>query len=174
MVKTIFLDRDGVINVPTIVDSKPYAPRKFDKFTFYEGIENLLNYFRAKDYLLIVITNQPDIGNELVKLEEVERMHHLLYESLPVTEVIVCPHSQLDDCDCRKPKPGMIKTAIAKYNIDVNQSWLIGDRWSDILAGKLTGLQTIFIDRHYSENLEQDIRPDHQIEELKQIYEIIS
>ena len=119
MVKTIFLDRDGVINVPTIVDSKPYAPRKFDKFTFYEGIENLLSYLSARDYLLIVITNQPDIGNELVKLEEVEKMHHLLCESLPVTEVMVCPHSQLDDCDCRKPKPGMIKTAIAKYNIDV-------------------------------------------------------
>ena len=57
----------------------------------------------------------------------------------------------------------MIKTAIAKYNIDVRQSWLIGDRWSDILAGKLTGLQTIFIDRHYSENLKQDIDPDHKI-----------
>ena len=68
----------------------------------------------------------------------------------------------------------MIKTAIAKYNIDVRQSWLIGDRWSDILAGKLTGLQTIFIDRHYSENLKQDIDPDHKIQELEQIYKIIS
>ena len=174
MVKSIFLDRDGVINVPTIIDAKPYAPRRFDKFTFYEGIKDLLSYLSARDFLLIVITNQPDIGNELVKLEEVEKMHNLLCESLPVTEVMVCPHSQLDECNCRKPKPGMIKTAIAKYNIDVRQSWLIGDRWSDILAGKLTGLQTIFIDRHYSENLKQDIDPDHQIEELEQIYKIIS
>ena len=161
--KSIFLDRDGVINVPTIMDAKPYAPRRFDKFTFYEGIEDLLSYLSAKDFLLIVVTNQPDIGNELVKLEEVEKMHNLLCESLPVTEVMVCPHSQLDECNCRKPQPGMIKTAIAKYNIDVRQSWLIGDRWSDILAGKLTGLQTIFIDRHYSENLKQDIDPDHKI-----------
>ena len=85
MVKTIFLDRDGVINVPTIFDAKPYAPRRFDKFTFYEGIKDLLNYLSARDFLLIVITNQPDIGNELVKLEEVEKMHNLLCESLPVT-----------------------------------------------------------------------------------------
>ena len=82
MVKSIFLDRDGVINVPTIMDAKPYAPRRFDKFTFYEGIEDLLSFLSAKDFLLIVVTNQPDIGNELVKLEEVEKMHNLLCESL--------------------------------------------------------------------------------------------
>ena len=172
--KSIFLDRDGVINVPTIMDAKPYAPRRFDKFTFYEGIEDLLSYLSAKDFLLIVVTNQPDIGNELVKLEEVEKMHNLLCESLPVTEVMVCPHSQLDECNCRKPQPGMIKTAIAKYNIDVRQSWLIGDRWSDILAGTIVGLKTIFIDRHYSESLSMRINADYRVEELEQIYKIIS
>ena len=68
----------------------------------------------------------------------------------------------------------MIKTATVKYNIDVDQSWLIGDRWSDILAGKSAGLKTIFINRHYAENLNRDISPDHQINELEQIYKIIS
>ena len=174
MVKTVFLDRDGVINIPKIIDAKPYAPRKFDEFVLYDEIKNLLTYLRAKEFLIVVITNQPDIGNHLVDLKEVEKMHTFLRKLLPVTEVIVCPHSQKDGCECRKPKPGMIEMAVKKYDVDVHQSWLIGDRWSDILAGEIIGLRTIFIDRHYSENLGQNIFPDYKIEELRQIYKIIS
>ena len=173
MVKTIFLDRDGVINIPTIVDSKPYAPRKFHDFILYDGIEDLLSYFRRRGYLLIVVTNQPDIGNKLMEVKELHKMHNFLYSVLPIMEVIVCPHSQSDDCNCRKPKAGMISEAIRKYDIDVVHSWLIGDRWSDILAGGSAGLRTIFIDRYYSESIHKSIKPDYRVEKLEQIYETI-
>mgnify|MGYP001399835327 CR=1 FL=1 len=173
MVKTIFLDRDGVINIPNIVDSKPYAPRKFHDFVLYDGIEDLLSYFRRLGYLLLVVTNQPDIGNKLMDVKELYKMHNFLCSVLPIMEVIVCPHSQTDDCKCRKPKAGMISEAIKKYDIDVAQSWLIGDRWSDILAGASAGLRTIFVDRHYSESLLKSIESDYRVEKLEQIYETI-
>ena len=100
-------------------------------------------------------------------------MHNFLCSVLPIMEVIVCPHSQTDDCKCRKPKAGMISEAIKKYDIDVAQSWLIGDRWSDILAGASAGLRTIFVDRHYSESLLKSIESDYRVEKLEQIYETI-
>ena len=174
MVKTIFFDRDGVINIPNIISSKPYAPRKFCDFVVYDEIPELLSYFSNRDYLLVVVTNQPDIGNKLMDISELDKMHSFLHAKLPIKEIFVCPHRQIDNCDCRKPKAGMMRRAIKKYDVDVVHSWLIGDRWSDILAGTIVGLKTIFIDRHYSESLSMRINADYRVEELEQIYKIIS
>ena len=98
------------------------------------------------------VTNQPDVGNGNVKKETVEKMNAKLLSDLPIDSVKVCFHSQAEGCECRKPKPGMILEAAIDLQADIPKSYMIGDRWSDISAGKKAGCSTIFIDRNYAED----------------------
>ena len=171
--KAIFLDRDGVLNHSQIVNGKPYAPRRMEDFI----IENE-DYYSSKllsqaGFLLIVVTNQPDVGNGLVTHEIIQTMNQKLMEELPLTDIKVCFHSQSEKCFCRKPKPGMIKMAALEFNIDLEKSYIIGDRWSDISAGRAAGCFTILIDRGYREKIEDqpDISVQSMLEALQNILE---
>jgi D-glycero-D-manno-heptose 1,7-bisphosphate phosphatase len=150
--KAIFLDRDGVINKGYVTNGKSYAPRKIEDFKLLpyvkESIEKLIN----NGYLIIVVTNQPDISNGLLSLDVLYLMHNKLREKLAVTDIYFCPHSKNENCECRKPKPGMIVAAAQKYKINFSKSFLIGDRASDIEAGKKVGCRLIFINRNYKES----------------------
>lgn len=149
--RAVFLDRDGVLNVSYVVGGKPYAPTCFADFQLYNGIEGPLNSLKDVGYTLIVVTNQPDVGNDKTAKHEVERMHHYLMDTLPLEAVQVCYHSQLEGCDCRKPKPGMLEEAADRFQIELNESFMIGDRDGDIAAGVAAGCETILIDRGYCE-----------------------
>jgi len=153
--KAVFLDRDGVLNHSEVVDGKPYAPRKLDEFIIENEAYESTKLLSQAGFLLIVVTNQPDVGNGLVTHEIVQAMHQKLMEELPLDDIKVCFHSQSEKCSCRKPKPGMIKTAALEFNIDLEKSYMIGDRWSDIRAGKAAGCFTILIDRGYREKNEE-------------------
>ena len=106
---------------------------------------------KLKGYKVIVVTNQPDIGNGLVQLEEVDAMHNKLIDKTMIDDVFMCTHRQNEGCECRKPNPGMLKSASLKHGIDLKKSFMVGDRSSDIEAGNKVGCKTIFIDRHYTE-----------------------
>jgi len=147
----IFLDRDGVLNIPYILNGKPYAPRKFEKFKLYVNTSEILLMLKKKGYMLIVVTNQPDISNRLMNSDELKKMNKFLYCTTPIDEIYVCSHSKIDNCSCRKPNPGMMISAISKYNLDKNLCWIVGDRQSDIQAGEALGIKGIFIDRFYKE-----------------------
>ena len=151
MNKAIFLDRDGVINRGLVTNGKSYAPRKIEDFKFLpyvkESVEKLIN----SGFLIIVVTNQPDISNGLLSLDVLHLMHNKLREKLAVTDIYFCPHSSIENCECRKPRPGMIIAAAKKYTINFSKSFLIGDRASDIEAGKKVGCRLIFINRNYKE-----------------------
>lgn len=149
--RAVFLDRDGVLNIPTINNGRSYAPRKLDDFQLYTEAVSSLGKLRQAGFSLIVVTNQPDVGNGLVDSAVVESMHQKLCILLPIDAVKVCFHSQMDDCYCRKPKPGMLLDAAREFNINLTASFLIGDRWSDVEAGRQCGCFTIFIDRGYHE-----------------------
>lgn len=149
--KAVFLDRDGVLNISDVNDGKPYAPRRVEDFILYEGVIDAVEQLKAAGYLVIVVTNQPDVGNGIVKKEVVEEMHAQLMASMPINNIYVCFHAQLDGCDCRKPKPGMLVQSAKEYGIDLSKSFIVGDRCSDIEAGKAAECKTIFIDRHYKE-----------------------
>ena len=147
----VFLDRDGVICRTFIRNGKPYAPRKLKDFILMPNAQRSVALLKQLGYKVIVVTNQPDIGNGLVQLEEVEAMHLKLYEKTMVDDIFICTHRQDEGCSCRKPNPGMLNTAALKHNIDLKKSFMVGDRSSDIEAGNKAGCKTIFIDRHYIE-----------------------
>lgn len=151
--KAVFLDRDGVLNRCRVENGKPYAPTLFKDFQLYEGVEKQLLRLKSAGFLLVVVTNQPDVGNKLTSLREVEKMHEHLEAVTKVDSILVCYHSQKAGCICRKPNPGMLYTAAETMKISPELSFMIGDRWSDIEAGKTFGCRTIFIDHSYKENL---------------------
>ena len=123
--------------------------------------------------MLVVVTNQPDVGRRTLKKEIVEAIHAEMCRQLPIDRVEVCYHpgKGQSDCDCRKPKPGMPLRAAKKLGIDLAQSWMVGDRWRDIDCGHAAGCRTIFIDRGYTEALKQ--QPDFRAKNLLEAAEII-
>lgn len=153
--KAIFLDRDGTIN--------KYVGflRNINEFELLDGAADAIKKINASGYLAIVITNQPVIARGEVSFEELERIHNKMETLLGkkgayLDAIYFCPHHPHKgyegerpelkfDCDCRKPKPGMLLKAAQDFNIDLAQSWMIGDGENDIRAGQNAGCQTAFI-----------------------------
>ncbi len=151
MQRAIFLDRDGVINYPIVFLGKPYSPKFFNEFVLYPDAIKTLQEFRLRGYALVIVTNQPDVGHGLIDMSEIIKMHQYLEGFIEIELIQICPHKQDEGCLCRKPKAGMLLDAAKSMNIDLPNSWLIGDRISDIQAGNRAGVNTIFIDRGYAE-----------------------
>jgi D-glycero-D-manno-heptose 1,7-bisphosphate phosphatase len=150
MHKAVFLDRDGVVNHSIVRNGKPYAPRTMEEFVINPDIHTL-SRLRNLGYRLIVVTNQPDIGNGLMPREAVDAMHAALYHAFHFDDILTCPHTAQDQCACRKPKPGMLIQSQVKFNIDLRTSYMVGDRWRDVEAGQAAGCATVFLDYGYAE-----------------------
>ena len=157
--KAVFLDRDGVINRAFVRVGRPFPPPSLNELEILPDVPESLRLMKDKGFLLIVVTNQPDVGRGIQKRETVEEMHTYLLNQLPLDDIYVCWHGQDQECECRKPLSGMLLQAEKKYKIDFKQSYLIGDRWKDIDAGKSAGCKTIFIDYQYNELLRS--QPDY-------------
>ena len=147
----IFFDRDGVLTVPINLNGKGYAPRSLEELKFYDDASECLLRTRAAGFKNIVVSNQPDVSNQLLQESVLEDMNHKLLQILAIDEVNNCPHDSHDICFCRKPKPGMIESAARRLNLDLSNSWMVGDRDGDITAGSSAGVRTIFIDRGWLE-----------------------
>jgi D-glycero-D-manno-heptose 1,7-bisphosphate phosphatase len=149
--RAVFLDRDGVINEAVWRDQKPYSPSSVTETIIVRDARGSLAALKQRGFLLVVVTNQPDLRRRSITWDAIEQIHEFLSSQLPIDDFFVCGHDDQDDCDCRKPRPGLFITAAAKHNIDVGRSYLIGDRWRDIDAGAAAGCRTIFIDYCYDE-----------------------
>jgi len=147
----VFLDRDGILNRVVVQDGKPYPPARLDDIKILPGAAASLPRLANFGYILIGVTNQPDVARSMQTREMVESFNALIRSKLPIREIFVCYHDDADNCDCRKPKPGLILQAAEKYSIDLSRSWMVGDRWKDIAAGQVVKLKTIFVDYHYAE-----------------------
>jgi len=168
----IFLDRDGVINKAIIIDGKPHSPKYLNEVVLVKGIEKLLK-FLSKKHIIICVTNQPEIGRGTLELQEVNHINNYLKTKLPITEFYVCHHDDKDNCSCRKPKTGLLLNAAKEYNIDLSDSWLIGDRWRDMEAGRKAGCKTIWLNYKYDERLPNSKHVDYIVYTLDDIYKII-
>jgi D-glycero-D-manno-heptose 1,7-bisphosphate phosphatase len=168
----IFLDRDGIINVPIIINRNPVAIYDREQLVFVDGIEELINRFREYGYLVFVVTNQPDVARGRIKASELDKINKGILQKLKIEKIYVCPHDDEDSCSCRKPKPGMILSAQKEYGIDLKSSWMIGDRDKDILCGKSAKLQTIFINYGYAEELKT--KPDYMFDNIKKVKELFN
>lgn len=153
--RAVFLDRDGVINRSEVVNGKPYAPRTLSAFRLLPGVRKAVARLHEAGFRVIVVTNQPDIGNGFVDRAEVDRMNDRVRRRVAVDDVKVCPHSQLDGCDCRKPSIGMVLEAARDWDLNLSSSYFVGDRESDIVSGKRAGCYSIFIDRGYAEQVKE-------------------
>lgn len=172
-VRIVFLDRDGVINRAVERDAKPYPPRNLEEFEILPEVPAACHRLKAAGFLLVVATNQPDVGRGTLERALVEKIHAHLMAQLPVDRVEVCYHSGLDQpgCECRKPKPGMLLSAARDLNADLSRSWMVGDRWRDVDCGHAAGCRTIFIDRGYAEDLKR--QPDFRAKDLLEAADII-
>jgi len=149
--KAVFLDRDGVLNRAVIRDGKPYPPANLDELEILPDVSGALAALKKCGFLLLVVTNQPDVARGAQQRSVVESIHERLRAILPIDDFFVCFHDDKDACDCRKPKPGLLIQAAAKYGLELTASYLIGDRWRDIDAGHAVGCTTVWVDRGYRE-----------------------
>ncbi len=145
MNKAVFLDRDGVINKTVFRMGKPRAPYLSEEYALFEGVPQALQLLKQAGFLLIVVTNQPDVARGWVSRDQVDLINNLVKVHLPVDEIYACFHTEKDLCQCRKPKPGMLLEASKKWNIDFSKSFMIGDRSSDIEAGLAVGCRSILV-----------------------------
>jgi D-glycero-D-manno-heptose 1,7-bisphosphate phosphatase len=149
--KAVFLDRDGVLNRAVIRDGKPHPPATLEQLEVYPDAHTALTRLKEAGYQLIVVTNQPDIARGTQTRAAVDAINAALGSALPIDEFLVCGHDDRDACECRKPKPGLVLAAASAHEINLAQSFLIGDRWRDIDCGAAAGVRTVLIDRHYRE-----------------------
>lgn len=170
--RAVFLDRDGVINESVIRDGRPYPPATVGETVVANLAEACLSRLKQCGFLLVVVTNQPDVRRGTARREDVEDIHKFLAAKLPLDDFFVCYHDDGDDCLCRKPRPGLLLEAAAKHNVDFAQSYFIGDRWRDIDAGSAVGCRTVLIDHRYNER-EPRAKPDLCVQSLPQAVDCI-
>jgi D-glycero-D-manno-heptose 1,7-bisphosphate phosphatase len=149
--KAVFLDRDGVLNRAFVRDGKPYSPAGLNELEILPDVPAALTLLKDHGFLLLVVTNQPDVARGTQQRAVVENLHASLRKTLPLDDFFVCYHDDSDNCACRKPKPGLLMQAAGKYPLDLRASFLVGDRWRDIEAGQTAGCRTVWVDRRYAE-----------------------
>jgi D-glycero-D-manno-heptose 1,7-bisphosphate phosphatase len=172
--KAVFLDRDGTINV-----DKGFVHRKED-FTFVDGAASAIGMLNRHEYKVVVVTNQSGVSRGIYTEEDVRKLHVYVNDELRkhgahIDRFYFCPHhpeaplkEYQCDCDCRKPKPGMVLQAIKDLDLDISTSYIVGDREWDISAGKRAGLTSILIrtDDSTFDNTICDEKPDMVVKSL--------
>ncbi len=171
--RAIFFDRDGVINKPVIRNGKPYPPDRLEDLEIYPEAAEACRLLKEAGFLLVVVTNQPDVRRGRMNQSAVEAIHNRLRSLLPVDsiEISYAMNDEEPDSFRRKPQPGMLLEAAQKYAINLSQSFMLGDRWRDVNCGHAAGCVTIFIDRGYKELL--DVQPDFRASHILEAAKII-
>ena len=141
MHSAIFLDRDGVI-----IENRPNYVRSWEDVAIYPQAVLALSRLRSSPYKVVIVTNQSAIGRGILSYPEAEAINHRLLTELEragcrIDGLFMCPHVPEDRCACRKPQPGLILQAVQALSLDVSRSWMIGDAWSDLLAGQTAGVR---------------------------------
>jgi D-glycero-D-manno-heptose 1,7-bisphosphate phosphatase len=149
--RAVFLDRDGVLVRTHYQNGRAMAPLSLDAFALDDGAREAVARLQAEGFLCVVVTNQPEVARKLLAPAVLEKMHEILREKTGVDDILVCPHERSQGCGCCKPRPGMITQAADKRGIELGGSYMVGDRWVDIDAGRAAGVYSILIEQPYSE-----------------------
>ena len=171
----VFLDRDGTLNVQTIRDGKPFSPRTLAEFELFPEVPRVCARLAEAGFVLVVATNQPDVGRGAVPQAVIEAMHAKLQDVVPqIARVEVCyaaGQGEMPPDPRRKPEPGMLLDAARALDLDLKKSWMVGDRWRDVDCGKRAGVRTVFIDFGYAEELHA--QPDFIVRSFTEAAETI-
>jgi len=168
-VKAVFLDRDGVLNKVSIRDGKACSPRSREEFVLSDGAPAAVAALRNAGFKVLVVTNQPDIARGELAQADLDWMTEKLLSETSVDEVLVCPHDDHHACSCRKPHPGMLMEGAKKWDIVLSQSYVIGDGWKDMGAGKRAGCSCILIDTEYNRGVSADGHASCLLDAVKHI-----
>lgn len=162
--RVVFLDRDGVLNRAFPEGGTTRPPMSVAELELLPGVKESLARLRAAGFALVVVTNQPDVARGKQTRAAVEEINATMRAELPLLDVFACYHDGPDKCSCRKPQPGMLLAAAAKHDLDLDSAFLIGDRWSDIVAAHAAGCAAVLIDTPFS-NAER-CNPDHRAADI--------
>ena len=169
--RAVFLDRDGVINRAFIRNGRSYPPGLLSEVEILPGVESALLSLKNAGYMLIVVTNQPDVAKGITSKRTVDEINDSLKRALPIDEFRTCYHDSSDGCNCRKPLPGALLAAADVHGIDLASSYMVGDRWRDTEAGERAGSKTVFVDYGYDEK--QPEKFNHRVRSLVEAADII-
>jgi D-glycero-D-manno-heptose 1,7-bisphosphate phosphatase len=162
--RAVFLDRDGVLNRTSVQDGVPHPPATAAELEVLPGVPEALALLGDEGLVRIVVTNQPDVARRTQTREAVEAINDRLMRELPLEAIYTCYHQDADQCDCRKPRPGLLAEAGAAFGIDLRASFMVGDRWTDVAAGKAAGCTTFLLDAPYSHS--HRCTPDFEVVDL--------
>jgi D-glycero-D-manno-heptose 1,7-bisphosphate phosphatase len=173
MRQAVFLDRDGLLNRAFLhADGKSHPPASPRELEIMPGVMDVCQSLRRIGFLLIVVTNQPDVARGAQRREVVEAINMKLRQEIPLDDIIVCYHDEADNCPCRKPRPGMLLEAASAWDIDLPKSFMIGDRWTDVEAGRRVGCKTVLVNADHVEA--GRCHPDFQTDSLREAKRWIS
>jgi D-glycero-D-manno-heptose 1,7-bisphosphate phosphatase len=146
----VFLDRDGVLVREIVIDGVARAPLRLEDFHLLAEAPDQVRRLQAAGLPCFVFTNQPEVARGLLATDVLDAMHLQLQDATGVNGIMVCPHDESDACLCRKPRPGMLRDAAISAGVRLEESFVVGDRWRDVDAGKAVGCYSILIERPYS------------------------
>lgn len=149
--RAVFLDRDGVLNATVLHDGKPHPPRSVADVQILPRVIEALQRLKEAGFVLIVVSNQPDVARGTTARATVEAINAHLANHLPIDRFIMCYHDAGHNCECRKPRAGMLLAGAKEFDVGLDVSYMVGDRWRDVGAGIAAGCKTIFIDYDYHE-----------------------
>jgi len=169
MEAAVFLDRDGVLNPLIEEEGGHRSPRTAEEFELDDGAARIVAELREAGYRVFIVTNQPDLARGKLPLEELRVMNSRIRARLGVDDLRVCPHDDADECECRKPAPGMLHVLAKRWGVDLSASYMVGDTWRDVDAGRAAGCTTILIRRPYN----IDVEADHVADTLEEAAALI-
>jgi D-glycero-D-manno-heptose 1,7-bisphosphate phosphatase len=162
--RAVFLDRDGVLIQTEVRAGVPHPPHDLSEIKILRGVREAVDRLGELGLLRIVVTNQPDVARGAQTRDAVEAINQALVERLSLDDVYTCYHDSPDGCACRKPLPGLLLQAAERHGLDLEGSFMVGDRWSDVEAGRAAGCSTFLIPEMYSQR--QRCRPDFEVSDL--------
>ncbi|HUI28816.1 MAG TPA: HAD-IIIA family hydrolase [Candidatus Acidoferrales bacterium] len=165
MIKNIFFDRDGIVNETILRDGGAFSPLQLNEFKVKREFVDFFRSIEKKKLNLFIVSNQPDIARGKLSESTLRSMTAVLESMFTFKEILYCRHDDQDDCNCRKPKPGMIETLISKYCLKREECLIVGDSWKDVAAGKSAGIKTVFLVTSYNEKTVTDF--DFEVESLE-------
>jgi D-glycero-D-manno-heptose 1,7-bisphosphate phosphatase len=165
--RAVFLDRDGVINQVIIRDGEVFSPRSREEFLFIEESVQAIKYLKKAGFIVIVVTNQPDIARKRLSSDDLQWMTGKIMEVTEVDDIVICYHDDSDACPCRKPKAGMLLESSKKWKVDLSRSFMIGDTWKDVKVGQNAGCIPILLDAPYNKDVVCNLRVSSLTEALQ-------
>ncbi len=146
MKAAVFLERDGVINEAGIVGGHQEVPLHVGDFQVRQDVRPCLERLTAAGFLVIVTTNQPGLADGRLCRSELDLIHGMLLRALPIDDLLMCPHAEDDNCHCHKPEAGLFTEANFKWNLDMDLSFVVSNKWQDAAAAHVTGGTSILIE----------------------------